>query len=171
MAELTKSERLQPALLDRLTDEEPYKHQESRDRSVISLKQLREAVSRDLAFLLNTVNLSSVHNLDEYPEVKHSVLNYGTPDLSGQTASNIEIYQLERLLRQAIIDFEPRLLKNTVKVKLRMSESHMDHNALSFDIEGEMWAQPVPLHLYMKTEVDLDIGSIRVTDASGKGVI
>ncbi len=76
---------------------------------------------------------------------------------------------MERLLRQSIIDFEPRLLKNTVKVKLRMSESQMDHNALSFDIEAQLWALPVPLHLYMKTEIDLDIGSVRVTDASGRG--
>ncbi|OMH38678.1 type VI secretion system baseplate subunit TssE [Motiliproteus sp. MSK22-1] len=169
MAELTHSERLQPALLDRLTDDDPQHKQESRDKSVLSLHQLRRAVLRDMGWLLNTVNFSSVMSLEAYPQVARSVINYGTPDLSGHTASNVDIHGLERLLRQAIIDFEPRFLKHTVKIKLRMSESQMDHNALSFDIEAELWAQPVPLHLYMKTEVDLETGNVSVTDSSGKG--
>lgn len=169
MAELTNIERLQPSLLDRLTDDDPQTVQESRDRSVLSIQQLRQAVLRDMDWLLNTVNFTTVSDLEGYPEVRKSVINYGTPDLSGHAVSNIEIHGLEQLLRQAIIDFEPRLMKKSVKVRLRMSESQMDHNALSFDIEAELWALPVPLHLYMKTEVDLDIGSVRVTDTSGRG--
>ena len=36
MAELTPKERLQPSLLDRLTDDEPEQQQESRDKRVLS---------------------------------------------------------------------------------------------------------------------------------------
>jgi type VI secretion system protein ImpF len=36
MADLAPAERLQPSLLDRLTDDEPDKRVEGRDRSVIS---------------------------------------------------------------------------------------------------------------------------------------
>ena len=54
MAELATKERLQPCLLDRLTDDEPEKSTESRDRRVFSLRQLRQAVLRDLSWLLNT---------------------------------------------------------------------------------------------------------------------
>ena len=67
MAELTVKERLQPSLLDRLTDDEPDKNVESRDRRVISLERLRECVMRDLGWLLNTGKLSQVQNLDAYP--------------------------------------------------------------------------------------------------------
>ncbi len=68
MAELTAGERLQPSLLDRLTDNEPTKTQETRDQRVMSLQQIRAAVERDLASLLNAGNLetmkiwNSIHN-------------------------------------------------------------------------------------------------------------
>ncbi|MES9884680.1 MAG: type VI secretion system baseplate subunit TssE [Sedimenticola sp.] len=169
MAELTTKERLQPSLLDRLTDDTPDKKQESRDQRVLSMRKLREGVLRDLSWLLNAVNLSAVQDLDDYPEVARSVINYGMPDLAGHTSSGVDIHALERLLRQAILDFEPRLMRNTVKVRLRLADSQMNHNAMTFDIEGELWAQPVPLHMFMKTEIDLEIGQVTVSDYSGRG--
>ena len=48
MAELTPSERLQPCLLDRLTDDHPEEVKESRDQRVVSMRRYREAVLRDL---------------------------------------------------------------------------------------------------------------------------
>ncbi len=166
MAELTQKERLQPSLLDRLTDDEPRKQHESREQRVLSIRKLRECVLRDLSWLLNSVNLSTMEDLTRYPDVARSVLNYGMPDLSGHTASGIDIHTLERLLRQAIINFEPRLLSNTVRVKLKLADSHMNHNAMTFIIEGELWAQPVPLQMFMKTEIDLEMGSVTVSDYS-----
>jgi hypothetical protein len=47
------SERLQPALLDRLTDDEPDKNRRA-DKRVLTKTQLRQAVLRDLAWLFNT---------------------------------------------------------------------------------------------------------------------
>jgi len=41
MAELTPKERLQPSLLDRLTDEEPDRRQESRDKRILSPAKLK----------------------------------------------------------------------------------------------------------------------------------
>lgn len=169
MAELTQKERLQPSLLDRLTDNEPTKRVESRDQRVLSIRKLRECVLRDLSWLLNSINLASTENLDNYPEVARSVLNYGMPDLSGHTASSVDVHVLERLLRQAIINYEPRLLRNSVRVKLKLAESQMNHNAMTFIIEGELWAQPVPLQMYMKTEIDLEMGDVTVSDYSGSG--
>ena len=169
MAELTTKERLQPSLLDRLTDNAPEKKQESRNQRVLSIQKLREGVLRDLSWLLNTVNLSSVQNLDNYPEVTRSVLNYGMPDLAGHSASGVDVHALERILRQAILDYEPRLIRNTVKVRLKLSESQMNHNAMTFYIEGELWAQPVPLHMFMKTEIDLESGQVTVSDYAGRG--
>ncbi len=38
----------------------------------------------------------------------------------------------------------------------------MSHNALTFEIEGELWAQPVPLRMmYLKTEIDLESGQVK----------
>ena len=36
----------------------------------------------------------------------------------------------------------------------------MSHNALCFDIEAELWAQPVPLRSSCSTEIDLENGDV-----------
>lgn len=167
MAELVPKERLQPSLLDRLTDDEPDRAVESRDKRVLSPYKLRESVRRDLSWLFNTTNLASVVDLDKYPQVESSTVNFGLPDLTGRTAGSIHIPTLEKLLRRAIWEFEPRLLKDTVRVKLIRDTNNYSPNALVFTIEAELWAQPIPLRLFLRTDVDLETGEIAVTDASG----
>lgn len=169
MAELTQKERLQPSLLDRLTDEEPEARQESRDKRVLSPARLRECVRRDLTWLFNTTNLASLQNLTDVPEVAQSVVNFGMPDLAGHTAAGLDLRMLERLLSKVIADFEPRLLKNTVKITLVADEQKMNHNAMCFDIEAELWAQPLPLRLFLRTEIDLEDGGVNVSDLGSAG--
>jgi type VI secretion system protein ImpF len=168
MAELTQKERLQPSLLDRLTDESPGERRESRDKHVISPSRLRECVRRDLSWLLNTTNLAATEDLDEFPEVIRSVLNYGMPDMAGHTASSVDVRLLERMLCRVIWDFEPRLIKSSVKVKLVVDDQKMDRNAMWFDIEAELWAQPLPLRLFLRTEIDLENGGVKISDADGQ---
>ena len=167
MAELTQKERLQPSLLDRLVDDEPDKKVESRDKRVLNLRQLRAAVLRDLAWLMNTSRLDALEDLEPYPEVKRSVLNYGIPDLTGHTASSIDTKDLERMLRQAVLDYEPRLLRDSLRIKLVINEDQMNHNAMTFNIEAQLWAQPAPLHILLRTELDLEAGDVKVTESSG----
>ena len=169
MAELTPKERLQPSLLDRLTDEEPEKQQESRERRVLSMSKLREIVLRDLGWLLNASNLESVEDMEDCPLVAHSVVNFGLPDLSGASASSVDKIALERSLRQAIIDFEPRILRNSIKVRAVASNELTNRNALAFEIEGDLWAQPVPLRFYLNTELDLESGNFAVVDRTAAG--
>lgn len=163
MAELTTQERLQPSLLDRLTDDEPEQVQESRNRRVLSLQRLRESVIRDLAWLLNTSNLAAQIG-NEYPEVLKSVVNYGLPDFAGLTSSSIEAGEVERTVRDAIWEFEPRILRHTLVVRAASNQGVMSQNSVVFEIEGELWAQPVPMELFLKTEVDLETGNISIAD-------
>ena len=150
-------------------DDEPQSQQESREKRVMSLKRLREAVLRDLAWLMNTSDLTSTEDLRDYPLVGQSVLNYGLPALAGHTVSSVDLPAIERLLKQAILNFEPRILRNTLKVRVAVADDQMNHNAMSFLIEGELWAQPVPQRLFLKTEIDLETGSVTVTDQGGQG--
>jgi type VI secretion system protein ImpF len=122
---------------------------------------------RDLNWLLNSSNLTAVQNLDSYPEVAKSVVNYGMPCFSGHTVSGVDVAEIERRLRQAICDFEPRILRRTLSVRLFKDEQQMNHNAMTFDIEGELWAHPAPLHVHLKTELDLEVGDVKVYDYSG----
>jgi len=167
MPELTQQERLQPALLDRLTDDEPEASQESRNQRVISIRELRECVLRDLAWLLNTENLGDNDLLERYPAVASSAVNYGMPSLTGYTAHDVDMRRLERRLRQAIIHYEPRILSNTVSVRIQTDTERMSPNAIMFEIEGELWADPMPMRLFMQTEVDLETGSVNLTESQG----
>ena len=167
MAELTPQERLQPSLLDRLTDDEPGQRNESREKRVISLEKLRQCVLRDLGWLLNTGSLAQTQKLDDHPHVAQSVLNYGVPDLAGDTLSGIDVSAIERELSDAIRCFEPRILPHTIRVRAFVAEGKMSNRALAFQIEGQLWAQPVPLQLYLKTEIDLETGDVAVSEATG----
>ncbi len=169
MAELTQKERLQPSLLDRLTDNDPERKLESREARVLSPSRLRDCVRRDLAWLFNTTHLQALQSLDDYPLVAHSVINYGMPDMAGRTISTINPVVLEQTIRRAITDFEPRLVARTLRVKLVVDDKQMNHNAMSFDIEAELWAQPLPLRLFLRTAIDLESGTIDVRDLGNAG--
>ena len=166
MAEqLTPQERLQPALLDRLTDEEPDKKLEPREQRVLSKTRLRQAVLRDLAWLFNATKFESSMGMARWPHARRSVINFGLPALSGQTASRIEIQDLERDIRQAILDFEPRILPESLDVKALVELSSLDHhNVIGIQIHGHLWAQPVPLELLIRTEIDLETGKVQLSD-------
>src|SRR5258706_916571 len=152
MAELTPMERLQPALLDRLTDDEPGNPQEPRERRVMSKSRLRQAVLRDLAFLLNATRLEADTDLARWPEVRRSVVNYGLPALSGRAASSVSLTELERAIRQTILEYQPRILPGTLQVTALVEEGQVEHNILGVEIRGQLWAQPVPLELLVRTE-------------------
>jgi type VI secretion system protein ImpF len=168
MADLAPQERLQPSLLDRLTDDEPGKKVESRERRVLSMRRLRECVLRDLTWLLNADNLAQTEDLSDFPLVASSTLNFGMRDLAGTTTSDTPPPRLEREVRQAILDFEPRILRETLRVHVVQADDkdQVDKRALSFTIEGELWAEPVPLHLLLKSEVDVETGEATVAEAS-----
>ncbi|HEY4366089.1 MAG TPA: type VI secretion system baseplate subunit TssE [Steroidobacteraceae bacterium] len=166
MAELLPQERLQPSLLDRLTDEHPESREETRDKRVLSITQLRSSVLRDIGWLLNTIHLQATQDLSAWPAVASSSVNYGIPDLAGTSAAGRNTAALERAVRQAVLDFEPRILSDSLKVSVRIDAEQMSRHAMLFIIEGRLWAQPVPLSLYLKTELDLETGSVTVAESS-----
>ena len=168
MAEqLLPQDRLQPALLDRLTDEEPDKTQEPLEARVVSKSRLRQSVLRDLAWLFNATRLEAVADLTTMPAVRRSVVNFGLPALSGRTASSLDVSDLARAVREAIVTFEPRILPATLQVKTLLDAGALDHhNVIGVEIRGELWAQPVPLEFLVRTEFDLETGNVQVSDVA-----
>ncbi len=165
MAELTQKERLQPSLLDRLTDDFPHEKLESRDERVLSLRKLRECVIRDLEWLLNTANMDCFDDLAGFSEVQRSTLNYGIPATSGTCVSSLDLPRLEKRVQTAVAIFEPRIMSDTLNVRSVFTSDSMSRKTVVFEISGEMWAQPVPLKLYLKTELDLETGKVAITEA------
>jgi type VI secretion system protein ImpF len=163
-------DRLQPALLDRLTDN--HRMGESAagadEQRVMSKQQLRQAVLRDLSWLLNSVQpLGAL--AQRHPRLADSVLNFGLPPLSGQLASRVDVSVLERTIRDAILRFEPRILADTLHVRaLEFDDVLGTHNVVEFEIRGMLWAQPVPMELLLRTQLDLEVGQVEVKDAGSR---
>ncbi len=135
------------------------------ERRLISMRRLRELVQRDLGWLLNTSSLESTEDLDDYPEIRRSVLNFGMPSLAGRAASGIDAAQAAHSLAEALRAFEPRLTRVTVTPDL--SGEHMDARTLSFNISGELWGRPAPQYLQLRTSLDVESGDVSVVDAAG----
>lgn len=159
MADRTIAERLQPSLLDRLTDLEPENKTESRDNRVINLNRLRDIVRRDLAWLLNSNNQDSIIDANDFPHATHSVVNYGVRDTSGVFTNENRAEEIRKSIEQAITRFEPRINSGTLEVT--MSENpEQKKSIVDFDIRAEMWAQPLPIDLYLRSKVDLTTGEL-----------
>lgn len=160
-------DRLQPALLDRLTDDEPHRREEAEEHRVMTKLQLRQAVLRDLGWLFNAVQPLG-RAAEVYPGLGDSVLNFGLPAMSGQLASKVDVSVLEKAIRQAILRYEPRILPDTLEVRALEATSVLDtHNVIEFEIRGHLWSQPVPLEILLRTQLDLEAGQVEVRDAAG----
>lgn len=186
MADLSPKEQLQPSLLDRLADDHPDRLQEPPENRVLTLDQLHDCVIRDLEWLLNSDNFATVnqvgeyvttedgrlyitkgnyvYDLDEFPEAAASTVNYGIPTLSGRLMGRGDRRRLEQSIRESIIRFEPRILASTVSVRAMLDETESNKNSLSFEIEGTVWAQPLPIQLLVNAEVDLETGDFKVSE-------
>ncbi len=167
MAMLDVRNRLQPALLDRLTDDARGDRGEVDEQRVMSKAQLRQAVLRDLSALFNAVQPLG-DETSAYPLLAASVLNYGLPPLSGLLASRLDVSVLERVIREAIVRYEPRILPDTLQVRALEATSVLDtHNVIEFEIRGHLWSQPLPLEILLRTQLDLEAGQVEVRDAGG----
>jgi len=165
MPTLRAQDRLQPALLDRLADDDPRSRVEAPEARVIARNRLRELVLRDLVWLFNTAQPGQAIDFEHAPQARNSVLNYGLPPMSGLTASTIDPKILESRVRQAILDHEPRILPASLKVQAVLSEDQMHHhNQIGFVISGQLWAQPVPLELLLHTDLDLETGRVSIRE-------
>ena len=158
-------EHLQPSLIDRLIDEEPGRREESARSRTLNVKQLKAIVLRDLENLLNASSFDRFEELADFPEVASSVLNYGAPDVAGRLSSATDARKMERSIRDAIEYFEPRILKDTLRVHvIEDTNTKPDKFLIRFEIEGELWAEPAPLHLLLTSTVDRETGRAEIGD-------
>jgi type VI secretion system protein ImpF len=164
MAEgITPLDRLQPCLLDRLTDEEPGNREESRNQRVVTIQRYKAGVLRDLEWLFNSVG----HYPDEtvgrmtfgdYKEAYRSVINFGIRQVYGRLAPDIE--EIEKQLYDALVTFEPRINRHTLKVVVKI-----ERNILSIELTGELWVNPLPEKLFIKTVLDLESSACSTKEA------
>lgn len=157
-------EKVQPCLLDRLVDEHPETRTETTGRG-ISLLRYRQGVLRDIEWLLNAKSRLAHEGLADFPETEASVLNFGMPDPAGKSTDSMTITQIEKNVAAALLRFEPRIIADSLIVKVIETSSRAatsSPNVLAFSITGELWASPMNEELHLKTEIDLETGKCRL---------
>lgn len=161
MAEKILADRLQPSLLDRLTDDEPGDVKESRDARAIDMRRLRDIIQRDLAWLLNTSDQSGAIDAQTYPYAARSVLNYGIREVAGELASSDRAQRIRVSIQRSIELYEPRIKAGTLDVMLRDGKAGGE-TIVAFDIRADMWAQPMPMELYLRSQFDVTTGELQL---------
>jgi len=142
--------KIHPFLLDRLTD---YGSRTSDEEKNYDIGQLKSSVERDLQWLFETIALSANSSLEieEYEHIPSSVINYGIPDIIGAIARSIDERDLEKKLTVAIERFEPRIIKDSINVRVNIGKTKANSLDELFEIQlnGMLWAQPrnVPFKL------------------------
>jgi type VI secretion system protein ImpF len=136
---------------------------ESPEQRVVSMRKLRESVLRDLNWLLSTASFDTGRSLEGFPAVERSVLNYGLPSVAGRGVSGLDPAEVARRLQRTLEFFEPRLSR--VRVTPEPQDKQSDGHALKFRVEAELWGQPVPQQLLLRTQIDVETADVVVTDA------
>ena len=129
---------------------------------------LRRQLMDDLTNLLGTISLENVQDLAEFPYVQKSILNYGILELSRISVDGITSPALLRDLKTALLRHEPRLIDETVIVKLRHEETDAGQR-VSFDVRAEMTAKPVDVPLEFVAEIDVGAGKLALSSLSVRG--
>ena len=161
MSDKTLAERLQPSLLDRLSDDAPGERKETRDSRIIDVVRLREIIQRDLSWLLNTQNATPFLDEEKYPSVAKSVLNFGLREIAGSFSAKEKVREIQKSIRQAISAYEPRIIPGSVDVMLIDGEQDAEMT-VALEIRADMWAQPMPIELYLRSKVDLTTGEVHM---------
>jgi len=135
---------------------------ESAERRTISMRRLRDYVCRDLSALLNCANLDAIEDLDSYPQIQSSVVNFGMPSLAGRAARAADPLRIAAAIELAIQRFEPRL--SEVRVTPEMGEEGNETHVLAFRIDAQLWGQVAPQQLVLRTSIDVDSGNVSLAD-------
>ena len=140
---------------------------------VVSARVLREAVRRDIEALFNTERFESapllsdveaeqaadsLPMLEDFPEVRRSVVNYGVPSFSGRSSRDFDRDALAREIRSVLNIFEPRLKDSATKVTVTLGDKNV---GLRIEIDSVLIMTPTPERLRLRTTINLDNGLAR----------
>jgi type VI secretion system protein ImpF len=113
-----------------------------RARQVITESMLRREVSRDLDALLNTVALESTIDMDDAPNVRRSILNFGLPDLALRTIDETGVDEIPDEIRTAIVNYEPRLAAGSLRIERDKTVDAVELK-IRFLVRAELVCYPV----------------------------
>ena len=150
------------SVLDRLIDTEPKNSSEAPITRAHSLRLLKDALRRDLEWLLNTRKIAIPPD-EALKELNRSVYIFGLPDFTGfRMSSTADQARFLRLLQNIVKLFEPRLANVRI---VPLEGTLLNTRTLRLRIEGMLRIDPAPEHVSFDTVLELTSGSYEVTNA------
>ncbi len=154
----TSNQPIQVSILDRLLDDEPDRQQDAPQTHSQMLRDLKQAVRRDLENLLNT-RWRCVAWPPDLGELETSLVNYGIPDFCGGNIGADNPDTLLEIIQFTIRHFEPRL-KN-VRVS-RPDKSERVDRTLPFRIDAVLCVDPIEDRVAFDSALEINTGNVRV---------
>lgn len=133
----------------------------SAGRAPITEAQLRREVGRDLESLLNTVAMESADDLEAFPMVRRSVLNFGLPDVAHRTIDEEGVFNIKDEIRVALMNYEPRLAPDSI-VASRDETIDATELKVRFVVRAELLCEPVNVPVEFVADVELESASIQI---------
>ncbi|MCK6487259.1 MAG: type VI secretion system baseplate subunit TssE [Planctomycetes bacterium] len=151
-------ERFLPCLLDRLTDDEPDKRSEPPQARAATVRQVRQAVLRDLRRLLNCH-----HRLDDeqrriWPQAASSVIDWGVPDVCGRCLTDQDLPWLAEQLRRAVLAFEPRFDPPSVRVRVGRTPGSEGRATFAVEIGATLHVASIREEVMFRSLLDTESG-------------
>jgi type VI secretion system protein ImpF len=159
---IDKDKKLRPSILDRLLDNDPDNTQDADAARHSKLKELRNAVRRDLENLLNT-RYRVIAPSEHLSAVQESFINYGLPDLA--TVNMIDGKKKKEFIRNIefiIRTFEPRF--KSVRVQFIENADKTDRT-LRFRIDALMYADPAPEEVVFDSVLEPVLRTVSVEES------
>ena len=146
-----------PTLLDRLTQQGGR----AMNRSVY-----RKTVIRDLNWLLNCTNLESQLPVQDFPQVRNSVVNFGIPPLAGGRFTETDLDAVAAGIERSLAFFEPRILPESLNVSVIRDEAVDVYrfNHARFRIEASYWFEPYPINMVVRAHWDMETGGVEIRE-------
>lgn len=109
-------------------------------RPTLSIEQLKDAVARDVEFLLNARHGAARLELERYPQARRSIVAFGLDDFAAMSmASLVDRAAICRSIERAITDHETRLRHVQVDLDRRDAASQK----LCFAIRAVLVTHPL----------------------------
>jgi type VI secretion system protein ImpF len=160
MARFDNEEHVTLSVLDRLLDYEPGVSYEPPASRAKSLRIFKQAVRRDLEWLLNTRRLAT--GIPEgLEELQSSLAAYGLPDFAGSgTDEGDSQARVRAAIEDAVRTFEPRLQD----VSVALEPQRDTERALRFRIDALLMVDPAPEPVTFDTTLQLVSGEYEVEE-------
>jgi type VI secretion system protein ImpF len=154
------------SVLDRLIDNEPMSKVEAPLSRAQSLRVMKNAVRRDLEWLLNSRSVPFEPD-DSLKELNQSLYVYGLPDFSSYAAaSSGDQAKLLREISGTIRMFEPRLADVRI---IPVETPGVGLKEFKLRIEALLRVDPAPEPVSFDTVIELKSGVCRVSGGANEG--